>query len=92
MIGKAVDDFQEYSYQFNLKIVGIPELHQNESASESRSHFLNEIGAEVLTHDIDYAYRIPSSIASSGPKPIIIMKVHSKSGQRQRDVMPKRCL
>ena len=25
-IGKAVSDLQEHSYQFNLKIVGIPEL------------------------------------------------------------------
>ena len=40
-IGKAVDDLQEHSYQFNLKIVGIPELHDNESALESSKLCLN---------------------------------------------------
>lgn len=70
MIGKAVDDFQEYSYQYNLKIVGIPELNSKESASES-SLLCNEIGAEVSPHDIDYAHRIPTRTANAGPRPII---------------------
>ena len=74
MIGKAVDDFQEYSYQYNLKIVGIPELNSKESASESSLlclNLFNEIGAEVSPHDIDYAHRIPTRTASAGPRPII---------------------
>lgn len=74
MIGKAVDDFQEYSYQYNLKIVGIPELNSRESASESSLHRLNlfnEIGAEVSPHDIDYAHRILTRTANAGPRPII---------------------
>ena len=73
-IGKAVDDLQEHSYQFNLKIVGIPELHYNESAVESSELCLklfNDIGAEVRWQDIGYAHRVPKRTATAGPRPII---------------------
>ena len=64
-IGKAIDDLQEHSYQFNLKIVGIPELHDNESAVESSELCLklfNEIGAEVTWQHIDYAHRVSKRV------------------------------
>ena len=67
MIGNAVDDFQEYSYQY-------PELNSKKSASESSLlclNLFNEIGAEVSPHDIDYDHRIPTRIANAGPRPII---------------------
>ena len=73
-IGKAVDDLQEHSYQFNLKIVGIPELRDNEAAVESSGlcvKLFNDIGAEVTWQDIDYAHRVPKRTATAGPRPII---------------------
>ena len=73
-IGKAVDDLQEHSWQFNLKIVGIPEFHDNESAVESSELCLklfNDIGAEVTWQDIDYAHRVPKRTATAGPRRII---------------------
>ena len=73
-IDKAVDDLQEHSYQINLKIVGIPGLHDNESAVESSElclRLFNDIGAEVTRQDIDYAHRVPKKTATAGPRPII---------------------
>ena len=73
-IDKAVDDLPEHSYQINLKIVGIPELHSNESAVESSELCLklfNDIGAEVTRQDINYAHRVPKRTATAGPCPII---------------------
>ena len=61
IIGKAVNDLQEHSYQFNLMIVGIRELHNKESAVESSELCLklfNDIGAEVTWQDIDYAHSL----------------------------------
>ena len=73
-ISKAIDGLQEQSYQFNRKIVGIPELHDNESAVESSERCLklfNKIRAEVTWQDIDYAHRVPKRTATAGSRPII---------------------
>ena len=34
-IGKAIDSMYEYSYQYNVKIVGMPELNEQESYSQA---------------------------------------------------------
>ena len=76
-IATAIDEMQKYSYQYNLKILGLPELsHQNEQESAVHStnlcvRLFNEMGVEVKSHDIDIAHRIPSRNSLAGPRPII---------------------
>ncbi|XP_067053882.1 uncharacterized protein [Acropora muricata] len=73
-IGQAVDEIEEDSYKFNLKVVGLPEMKEKESAEETSSlcvKLLREMGAEVTIHDIDMAHRVPTREAHGGPKPII---------------------
>ena len=74
-IGTAVDEMQKYSYQYNLKILGLPESsHGRETVDVSAdlcTRLFKEMGVEVNTHDIDIAHRIPTRNASAGPKPII---------------------
>ena len=36
-IGNAIDENQEYSFQYNVKIVGVPERLQDESAASEAS-------------------------------------------------------
>ena len=82
-IGKAVDDLQEHSYQFNLKTVGIRELHNKESAVESSELCLklfNDIGAEVTWQDIDYAHSLKED-SDCWPSPDYT-QVYSQPGKR----------
>lgn len=36
-IGKAIDEICDYSYQFNVKVVGLPEVDVRESAQQTSS-------------------------------------------------------
>ena len=36
-VGSAINEAEEYSYQFNVKKVGLPELRPNETAPETRA-------------------------------------------------------
>ena len=36
-VGQAFDEIEKYSYKFNLKIVGLPEVKEKESAEETSS-------------------------------------------------------
>ena len=72
-IGQAVDEVEEDSYKFNLKVVGLPEIKE-ESAEGTSSlcvKLFREMGAEVTIHDIDMAHRVPTREAHGGPKPIV---------------------
>ena len=74
-IAIAVDEMQKYSYQYNLKILGLPESgHGRETADVSTDlciRLFKEMGVEVNAYDIDIAHRIPMRNASAGPRPII---------------------
>ena len=63
-IAKFVDNAEDYSYQYNVKIVGLPETMPNESATTTTNLCLklfSEIGATDITlQDIDIAHRTPS--------------------------------
>ena len=70
-VGNAIDEVEEYSYQSNVKIIGLAEK-SSETAAETSSLFVKlfqEMGAEVS--DIDIAHRAPSRQHNSAPKPII---------------------
>ena len=71
----AVNEMQDYSYAFNIKILGVPELKVNEVASETSNlcvNLFNRMGANITINDIDIAHRVSFRDSSrSEPKPII---------------------
>ena len=75
-IEKAIDSMCEYSYQYNVKIVRMPELiSEQESYTQTSGlcvKFFSDMGDDVSLHDIDVAHRVPKRNATAGaPKPII---------------------
>ena len=73
-IGKAIDDICEYSYKFNVKVVGLPEVDVRESAQQTSSlcvSLFRALGADVSIGDLDTAHRVPMRQASGGPRPVI---------------------
>ena len=74
-ISSSLDQALEYSYSYNIKLVGVPEVKQRESADETLQlcmRIFDKIGAEIHPYDLDIAHRVPSRNASDGrPKPII---------------------
>ena len=55
-------------------IIGLPESETQESASQTASLCINlfkAAGIEISNQDIDIAHRIPTRIATSGPRPIV---------------------
>lgn len=61
-ISQAIDNAMEYSYQYNLKIVGMPQEKRAETAEETTDLCLKMfdlMGAEIERGDIDIAHRIP---------------------------------
>ena len=72
-VGNAIDEVEEYSYQFNVKIIGLPEK-SSETAAETSAlcvKLFQEMGAEVFPSDIDIIHRVPSRQQNGAPKPII---------------------
>ena len=72
-VGNAIDEVEEYSYQFNIKIIGLPEKSRETAAETSAPcvKLFQEMGAEVFLSDIDIAHRVPSRQQNGAPKPII---------------------
>ena len=73
-IAITIEEIQRYSYQYNIKIIGLPESDVNESASTTTALCLslfNAIGIDICSQDIDIAHRIPTRNAIPGPKPVI---------------------
>lgn len=73
-IATAIEQTQRYSYQYNVKITGIPEHNPHESAVETTTlcvRLFQNLGVEVTLQDIDIAHRVPVRNATSASKPII---------------------
>ena len=74
-ISQAIDSFELYSYQYNVKIVGIPQVSETESPEDTTSICLKLyscIGADISIQDIDIAHRVPAKSAqTNSPNPII---------------------
>ena len=73
-IGNAIDEIQRYSYQYNVKIVGLPEIDPRESASATTSlclSLLKASGVDINKQDVDVAHRVPTRQATAGPRPVI---------------------
>ena len=87
----AVEEFQEYSYSFNIKILGVPELSEREKAEDTSNlcvNLFNKMGAEVSIRDIDIAHRVSFRDTSRmGPKPIVCKFIRRLA---RNEVMSKR--
>ena len=60
-IDKAIDDILHYSYQYNLKIVGVLQISDNESAEDTVNLCLklfSSLGNDISSSDIDIAHRV----------------------------------
>ena len=65
-IDKAIDDMLHYSYQYNLKIVGVPLVNKNESAEDTANLCLklfSALGNDISVY-IDIAQRVPQRNAT----------------------------
>ena len=72
-VRSAIKEIQGFSFQYNVKIVGVPERLQDKSTASISKLCLNilkEMGADVLMYDIDTAHRVPCRSNNDRPKPI----------------------
>ena len=69
-----------YSYQYNMKIVGVPLISESESAQDTAElcvKLFSGLGVDVSISEIDIAHRVPQRDTSTGngnrrqPNPII---------------------
>ena len=71
---------EDYSYHYNIKIVGVSAVAERETAQQTADlciKLFTALGVEdVSISDIDTAHRVPSHLASSRPKAIICKFVH----------------
>ena len=73
-IRNAIDEIQRYSYQHNVKMVGLPEIDPQESASTTtplRSSLLKASGVDINKQDVDVAHHVPTGQATAGPRRVI---------------------
>ena len=73
-ISAAIEENQQYSYRYNVKLMGIPDNNSSESASETMNLCLKlfqKVGVEITRNDIDIAHRVPSRSARLTPQLII---------------------
>ena len=63
-IDEAFEAIQQYSYQYNIKILGIPKVSRNESSEITTqtcmSLFTNIAVKDLSKQDIDIAHRVPN--------------------------------
>ena len=61
-IANAIDELQEYSFQYKVKIVGVPEVCSDETASTTSKlcvKLFKEMRENISIQDIDTAHRVP---------------------------------
>ena len=68
-VANAINDAEEYSYQFKVKLIGLPELNPGDTAPDTSSlcvKLFQEMGAEVSIVDIDIAHCASTRKESDG--------------------------
>ena len=74
-IQKSLDTFELYSYQFNIKIVGMPMVAEREHPEQTANlclQLFSALGVKgVLIQDIDTAHQVPSMKPSNWPNAIV---------------------
>ena len=70
----SIDEFQEYSFQYNVKIVGVPEVCSDEAASTTSKlcvKLFKEMGENISIQDIEITHPVPQRNNAGNPKPIV---------------------
>lgn len=72
---ESIESYEEYCYQFNIKIVGMPTISERENAEQTSNlcvKLFKEIGIDDISiQDIDIAHRVQPRNKSHLPSPII---------------------
>ncbi|PFX15354.1 hypothetical protein AWC38_SpisGene20429 [Stylophora pistillata] len=71
---KAIDGMEEYGFQYNINIVGVPELNSQETpeaTSKLCAELFAEMGTNITLQDIDIAHLVPLRSAGNLPNQII---------------------
>ena len=72
---KSIDAFESYSYQFSVKIVGMPLVADQKTSEQTANlclQLFTKMGVkDISINDIDIAHCIPSSKPSQRPSAII---------------------
>ena len=88
----AIDEAQQYSYAYNIKLMGVPELKSKESAieiSQLCEKIFKAMGVNASLQDIDIAHRVATRNPNSNQaKPIICKFLRRLT--RQEVMMKKR--
>ncbi|CAB4043266.1 Hypothetical predicted protein, partial [Paramuricea clavata] len=73
-IANAIEQAEEYSYQYNLKITGVPQQREAETAEETTAlcvKLFHATGAtDISEYDIDIAHRVPARQRTHMPNPL----------------------
>ena len=98
-ISDAIDDIVDYSYQYNMKIVGVPEASEKESAETTANLCLKLFHAlgvkDISMQDIDIAHRVSSRRHKSSqslrqkPSQSHNMQICQENGERESYVSKK---
>ena len=73
-VSSALDDLQQYSFAFNVKLLNVQELNTRETVLDTSQlcvSIFKAIGANVNLQDIGIAHRVSPRNPSSKPKPIV---------------------
>ena len=74
-VARSIDEFQDYSYQYSVGIVGVPQTSQDESSATTSvlcERLFKALRSDVSIQDIDTAYRVPTrNNGNVGPRPVI---------------------
>lgn len=85
-ISAAIDAMQQYSYQYNVKIVGVPAVSDQETSVQTANLCLKLFSAlgvsEIDIKDLDTAHRVPAREASNRPN-AINMQIYKQADTRQ---------
>jgi prefoldin subunit 5 len=93
-VADAIDEIQRYSYQYNVKILGIPETKQDETSFDTTAlcvGLFKGMGVDINHEDIDISHRVPSRKVSAHPKPIICKFVRRISKERVMSLRRDAC-
>jgi len=73
-IRNPIDEIQHYSYQYNVKVVGLPEIDPQESASATTSlciSLLKASGVDINNQDVNIVHCVATRQAIAGPRLVI---------------------
>ena len=82
----SIGEMQAYSYQYNMKIFGLPTLAERENSESTAKlciQLFHSMGVkDVSMQDIDIAHLVPARKASSRPNPVICKFVRRQVKER----------